>query len=144
MVVESEEFRVRKRFCQEQGRCAFSTTNIGDAGAGFEFLFNAVERRDPGAHKIGGVSGAKELFAPVENPVVVFVPAHARPAAERLRDARYCGQRPEGELEGSRQVRWAVFAGERERLFFSQTESIRCFIVSDIANGGLPGQPLAK
>jgi len=61
----------------------------------FEFFFYVMQRRDPGAHQIGGVTRPKKHLAPVKHTVIMFMPAHFRSRAEGIGDSRNRCERPE-------------------------------------------------
>jgi hypothetical protein len=63
-------------------------TDVGDAGAAFELLDDARERRQLFLHEVHAVVGAEGALGAAEEAVVVLVPADAVAGAEALGNAR--------------------------------------------------------
>jgi hypothetical protein len=82
MVVKTEELGIGEGFGEEDGGGAFATANVGDASPAFKLGLYVLECGDPGADKVGRITGAKEFFATVEDTVVMLVPAHTGAGAK--------------------------------------------------------------
>jgi hypothetical protein len=61
-----------------------AAADVGDLGAGAEFVFYSVERRDPRWHQVGDVAGPEELLASEEYVLVMLVPPYAGAGTEVL------------------------------------------------------------
>ena len=96
-----------------------------------------MKRGNPGAYKIGGIAGPKELFASVKHIFMVFTPPHAGAVAEGIGDSRHGRERAQRQLEGPGQIRRAVFVDQGKGLLFAEAELVGLFIVGDVATGCL-------
>jgi hypothetical protein len=102
---------------------------------------NAVEGREPVGDQVGGVPGPEEALAAREHLVVVFVPADARAAAERLGDLVLRPQRAERELERAGCEDRPVRVGQREGLFGGERVGLGLRVVFHVAPGRLAAEP---
>ncbi len=101
----------------------------------FQLLLDAIQRRNPTTHQVGGVIGTEEALGADEQIGIVLMPADALAGAEGFRHFRFIAQQRHEELKHARKLRRAVFHGKRERLLFRQSVAAVGRIISYIAAG---------
>src|SRR5262249_22941341 len=77
VVIEAREVGVWVGLGHQDGRGAVAAANVDYARSGLELSFDAIERRDPARHKVGGIAAAEKALDAVEELVLMLVPAHA-------------------------------------------------------------------
>jgi hypothetical protein len=60
------EYELRRVSAFPAARVSRSRTDLG-------FFFDVMERRDPGANYVGGVTWTKKLLTPVKDAVIMFM-----------------------------------------------------------------------
>jgi hypothetical protein len=120
-----------------------AAADVGDAGAAFELLDDAGERRQPFRHEVHAVVGAKGALRAAEEAVVVLVPADAFASAEALGDARPAVHHGGRGLEDPGHRHGARFVGEDERVLSEQRVAVLVGVIGHEAAGGLRVEPLA-
>src|SRR4051812_2207764 len=84
VIVKAEELGFRKRLRHENCRGAEAAANIADLRSCAEFLFHAIEGRNPERRQVRYVVRAEESLGAVKEVVMVLVPANALACLERL------------------------------------------------------------
>ena len=123
-------------------RRAVAAADVGHPRARPQLLDDAVERGQPRVHQVREIAGAEEPLGPLEQVVVVLVPAHALAGPEALGDVGLVLDERRKQLEGARDEDRAVVMGERERLLRREPEGAG--LVLDVPAGGLLAEPLAQ
>ena len=119
-----------------------SAADVGDPDAGFEFLDDAVERRQPVRDQRSVVTGSEEAFAALEHVVVVLMPADAVTASRHLRDSWRVDDRAQRDLEEAGQIGRALIVGQRRRLLGREGVAPARRVVVDIPARCLGVEPL--
>ena len=120
-----------------------AATDVGDAGAAFELLDDAGERRKPFRDEVHAVVGAEGALGAAEEAVVVLVPADALASAEALRDARPAVHHGGRGLEDPGHRHRARLVGEDERVLGGQRVAVLAAVIGHEAARGLRVEPLA-
>jgi len=120
-----------------------AAADVGDPAARAELGLDAVKGRDPRRGQVRVVAGAEEPLAPVEDVLVVLVPADARARPEGLGDCGLVPRRAGHELEGAGQEGRAVLDREGHGLLRGQAVAPAGRVVLDVAAGRVGGEPLA-
>jgi hypothetical protein len=142
MEIDTEEAAFGEGIRHDQGRGPMPAAKVGDPGARFKLLENAVKRGKPLRNKVRFVTWPEEALCPAKQAVTVIAPANTIPRAECLGELRLVGvnrcQRHETATHKSR----AFFIRKNCSLFQRKPEGCVFRIVSHEAGGRLRGKPL--
>src|SRR5271169_33136 len=137
VIVKTKELRFWKGLSHQHGRRTLAAPNVGDTRPGLELCLNAVQGKNPRTDKVCCIARPEELFAAMKHIFIMLIPTHPRAGSEGLGNPGNCGQRAEGQLEGSRKVSRTVFVRQRKCLLFAQTELASLLVIGNVAPGSL-------
>jgi len=139
--VEPPEPGAGERLCHDDSGGAVTAADIGDPGAGGQLGADVIQGRDPVA-KVSPVSGAEQPLGALEQPPVMFFPAH-RPGRAKDRcqlvevgiERAHRVHRPCGEHRGR-------VIGQRQHSLRAQAVGAGRRVVHEQAGSRLSVQPL--
>ena len=95
-----------------------TASHVSYTSAGTQFRVDFLERRNPGADQIRGVTRAKKSFRTHEHARVMFVPAHALARLEFLFQFVFGLNGAQRHLKSAGQKCRAIIIGKNEGLLF--------------------------
>ena len=143
VVVEADERRARERLGQQHRRGPVAAADVGDAGARPQLGLDALERRDPVLQQVRAVGEPEHRVRPVEQIVMVLVPAETVAAAEAVGHVVLRVDHRARGLEHAALVHRAGLVGQHGGVLDRQRVGARLGVVVDVAAGRLGREPLA-